>query len=150
MFADDTKLYSPITRPGDNDYLQKNIYKKRVDGQPSGKCPSMLRHAKVCTQEKVNLNECYIKDNEGNIHEIEQVNPSPQDETLDWSKLRAFRNDKVNGTERLKFVMGMVKKIHFGRGQNAGYQHFKGENAAYQHFLLFPQCFQKASFPRSL
>ena len=26
MFADDTKLYSPITRPGDNDYLQKNIY----------------------------------------------------------------------------------------------------------------------------
>ena len=23
----------------------------------------------------------------------------------------------------------------------------KGENAGYQHFLLFPQCFQKASFP---
>ena len=22
----------------------------------------------------------------------------------------------------------------------------KGENAAYQHYLLFPQCFQKASF----
>ena len=22
----------------------------------------------------------------------------------------------------------------------------KGENAGYQHFLLFPQCFQKASF----
>ena len=22
----------------------------------------------------------------------------------------------------------------------------KGENADYQHFLLFPQCFQKASF----
>ena len=26
----------------------------------------------------------------------------------------------------------------------------KGENAGYQHFLLFPQCFQKASFPGSL
>ena len=25
----------------------------------------------------------------------------------------------------------------------------KGENAGYQHFLLFPQCFQKASFPES-
>ena len=23
----------------------------------------------------------------------------------------------------------------------------KGENAGYQHFLLFPQCFQRASFP---
>ena len=26
----------------------------------------------------------------------------------------------------------------------------KGENAGNQHFLLFPQCFQKASFPGSL
>ena len=26
----------------------------------------------------------------------------------------------------------------------------KGEQAGYQHFLLFPQCFQKTSFPRSL
>ena len=26
----------------------------------------------------------------------------------------------------------------------------KGGNAGYQHFLLFPQCFQKASFSRSL
>ena len=23
----------------------------------------------------------------------------------------------------------------------------EGENAGYQHFLLFPQCFEKASFP---
>ena len=26
----------------------------------------------------------------------------------------------------------------------------KGENAGYQHFLLFPQCFEKASFPDTL
>ena len=26
----------------------------------------------------------------------------------------------------------------------------KGENAGYKHFLLFPQCFQKASFTGSL
>ena len=25
----------------------------------------------------------------------------------------------------------------------------KGENAGYQHFLLFPQCFEKASFPEA-
>ena len=25
----------------------------------------------------------------------------------------------------------------------------KGENSGYQHFLLFPQCFQKASFPEA-
>ena len=48
MFADDTKLYSPITQPGDKDCLQK-IYWTFVDGQPSGKYPSMLRNAKICT-----------------------------------------------------------------------------------------------------
>ena len=26
----------------------------------------------------------------------------------------------------------------------------KGENAGYLHFLLFPQCFQKVSFPEAL
>ena len=26
----------------------------------------------------------------------------------------------------------------------------KGGNAGYQHFLLFPQCFEKASFPDTL
>ena len=25
----------------------------------------------------------------------------------------------------------------------------KGENAGYQHFLLFPQCFENASFPNT-
>ena len=37
-------------------------------------------------------------------------------------------------------------KIGLGRTENiVG----KGENAGHQHFLLFPQCFQKASFSRS-
>ena len=42
-------------------------------------------------------------------------------------------------TEKLKFVLERVENI-------VG----KGENAGYQHFLLFPQCFQKASFQGSL
>ena len=42
-------------------------------------------------------------------------------------------------TQKLKFTLGGVENI-------VG----KGENAGYQHFLLFPQCFQKASFSGSL
>ena len=42
-------------------------------------------------------------------------------------------------TEKLKFVLRMTENI-------VG----KGENAGYQQFLLFPHCFQKASFARSL
>ena len=53
---------------------------------------------------------------------------------LDWSKLKAFTYDKINVTEKLKFVTGRVGNI-------VG----KGENAGYQHFLLFLQCFQMAS-----
>ena len=54
--------------------------------------------------------------------------------------MTAFADDKINVTEKKnKFVLGGVENI-------VG----KGENAGYQHFLLFPQCFQKASFSRSL
>ena len=42
-------------------------------------------------------------------------------------------------TEKLKFVLARVENI-VGIGQNAGYY----------YFLLFPQCFQKASFSGSL
>ena len=59
----------------------------------------------------------------------------PNNKVLDWSKLKAFADNKVNSTEKLKFVFGSVENV-------VG----KGENASFQHFLLFPQCFQKASF----
>ena len=63
----------------------------------------------------------------------------PKEKFLDWFKLKAFADDKRNAIEKLKFVLG--------RGENIiG----KGENAGYQHFLLFPQCFQKASYSRLL
>ena len=40
-----------------------------------------------------------------------------------------------------------ITEIYFGREENiVG----KGENAGYQYFLLFPQCFQKASFTQLL
>ena len=63
----------------------------------------------------------------------------PSNIILDWSKLKAFAHDKINVTEKMKFSLGRVENI-------VG----KGENAGYQHFLVFPQCFQKASFSGTL
>ena len=64
---------------------------------------------------------------------------SPNDEMSYWSKFKAFADDKIIVTEKLKFIFGRVESI-------AG----KGENAGYQHFLLFTQCFQKALCTGSL
>ena len=61
----------------------------------------------------------------------------PNNIILDSSKLKVFADYKINVMK--KFVLGKVKNIME-----------KGQNVGYQHFLLFPQCFQKASFSRSL
>ena len=65
---------------------------------------------------------------------ISLLNPLPNHKILDWSKLKTFADDKINVTERLKFVPGRVENILC-----------EVENTGYQHFLLFPQCFQKAT-----
>ena len=62
-----------------------------------------------------------------------QFNSLPNDKFSDWSKLKAFADDKINVIEKLKFVLNKVENL-VGRGKNPGYQ----------DFLLFPQCFQKA------
>ena len=54
----------------------------------------------------------------------------PNDKILDWLKFKAFADNKIILTQKLKFVLARVEKI-------VG----KGENAGYQHFLLFPPCF---------
>ena len=38
----------------------------------------------------------------------------PNDKYLDWSKLKAFADDKSNVAEKLKFVLGKVEK-HCGK-----------------------------------
>ena len=68
-----------------------------------------------------------------------QINSLPNDKILDWSKLKAFADDKINVNEVLKIGLGKVENV-------VG----KGENAGDQHFLLFPQCFQKPSVSGSL
>ena len=49
--------------------------------------------------------------------------------------MKAFADDKIKVTEKLKSVLGCLEII-------VG----KGENAGFQHFLLYPQCFQKVSY----
>ena len=64
-----------------------------------------------------------------------KFNSLPNDNFFDWSKLKAFADELLNLTEKLKFVLGRVENI-------VG----KEENAGYQRFYLFQPCFQKASF----
>ena len=68
-----------------------------------------------------------------------QLNPLPNDKILGWSKLKAFEDDKIEFDEMVIFFFDRVENI-------VG----KRENAGYQHFLLFPQCFQKDFYSRSL
>ena len=72
---------------------------------------------------------------------LQKISPNslPNDKLLDWSKLKAFANDKFKVAEIMIYIFDTVENI-------VG----KGENAGYKHFPLFPQCFQKASFSGSL
>ena len=63
----------------------------------------------------------------------------PNDKILGQSKFKAFADNKIIVTQKMKFTFGRVENIVE-----------KGENAGYQHFLLFPQCFQKLSFHEEL
>ena len=58
-----------------------------------------------------------------------QVNSLPNDKILYRFKFKAFADNKINLSEKLKFVLGRVENI-------VG----KEEDASFQHFLLFLQC----------
>ena len=62
------------------------------------------------------------------------INSLPNNKILNQSKFKAFADDKIIVTQRLKFVLGRIENI-------VG----KRENACYKHFLFLPQCFQKLS-----
>ena len=40
-----------------------------------------------------------------------KINPFPNNKNLDWSKLKAIADDKLNAIEKLKFVLGWVENI---------------------------------------
>ena len=56
----------------------------------------------------------------------ERVNSLSHDQLYVQSKMKAFRDDIINGSEKLKIALGRIENIVK-----------KGENAGYQHFLLF-------------
>ena len=72
----------------------------------------------------------------GNFLRFSFFNSLPNEKISNWSKLKAFADDKIIMTEILIFLLLRMVENTVGKGENAGYQ----------HFLLFPQCFQKASF----
>ena len=75
-----------------------------------------------------------------NTDPVHVFNSLPNDTILNQSKIfKVVADEKIKVTQRLKFVLGRIENI-------VG----KGENAGYQHFLLFPQIFQKLSFPEVL
>ena len=56
-------------------------------------------------------------------HVVVLFNCLTNDKILDWSKLKAFADDKINVTEKIKFILGRVENI-VENGENAGNQHF--------------------------
>ena len=64
------------------------------------------------------------------------VNSLPNQKILDWSKLKAFADNKI---EELKMIILSLIGLNTIVGKEK-----KGGN---QHFLLFPQCFQRV-FPQ--
>ena len=77
IFANDTKVYSPITQPGDKDCLQKKKKKNILEAcRWAGKW-QMSFNVKKCKSMHIGKNEpseYYIEDTKGNKHNIEQVN----------------------------------------------------------------------------
>ena len=64
------------------------------------------------------------------------LNSLPNDNFLDWSKLKAFADDKTNVTEKMKFVLGRVINI-VRKGENAGYQNFSFSLNVFKRLLVF-------------
>ena len=62
------------------------------------------------------------------------VNPLPNDNFLERSKLKAYADNKLNTA---KMTILLCDRLENTLG--------KGENAGYQHFLLFPKCFPRPS-----
>ena len=42
---------------------------------------------------------------------FKSINSLLNEKKLDWSKLKAFGDDKINATEQVKFVLGRVENI---------------------------------------
>ena len=53
------------------------------------------------------------------VFQLINLNPLQNDKILDWSKLKAFADDKINVAEMMISVSDSVENI-VGKGENAG------------------------------
>ena len=68
---------------------------------------------------------------------IADINSLLNDKIFDWSKLKAFADDKLDVKKMISLFDRFENTV--GKGENAGYQRN-------QHFLLFQKCFSVSSF----
>ena len=64
-----------------------------------------------------------IKQQKGVMLYEKGVKSLPNDNFMDWTKVKAIADDKMNVAKIMISVFDMVKNI-MGKGENAGYQHF--------------------------
>ena len=93
--------------------------------------PSSLGSLKLLYTNSVSLEE-------SKICHLGRINPLPDNKILDWSKLKQIEDDIFKFDENSRKFSKRVENTVGTVG--------KGEIARYEQFLLFPQCFQKASF----
>ena len=78
-------------------------------------------------QDFLPFSQCFQKPSSSRHFNIwtvrERVNSLPNDKILDWSKWKAFADNKINVTEKFTFILRRVENIA-GKGVNAGYLHF--------------------------
>ena len=63
-----------------------------------------------------------------------RIHSSPDNEMLDWTKLKAFADSKSNVAKLMNFLLDRVENI-VGKGKNAGYQHFLLFNNVFKRLL---------------
>ena len=51
------------------------------------------------------------------------INPFPNDKILDWSKFKAFADDKSKVAQMMNFVLDRVENI-VGKDENAGFSFY--------------------------
>ena len=62
----------------------------------------MIKGEIACYKQFLLFSQCFPQ---SYIFSASKFNPLPNDKILDWFKLKAFTDDKINVTEKLKFVL---------------------------------------------
>ena len=73
-------------------------------------------------------------------------NSLPLKKVLDWSKFKAFADDKINVTKKLNFDLGRVENI-VGKGENANYQHLSFFHNIFKRLYENTKKFKKTLAP---